>query len=218
MRVRRIKSNKRDCKSEHAGLRSNTIVELAERRRLLAPCMQREQIGSADVLPFRLKSLDHLRPMLRRNAFPPPPLRDSPVTFTHVGGHLDDRIPAVENISKVSHTPYCAGDELSRQAGAAFPVRKGGSPRENSRMGRARSPIQFNKDLASRLRAARIASGQENARKFAELLGVEYERYKKWESGRTPIQHEYLPRACELTGKDANYFYGLRADPEREAS
>lgn len=84
-------------------------------------------------------------------------------------------------------------------------------------MGRARSPVQFNKDIAARLKAARIAAGYENAREFATLLGVEYERYKKWESGRTPIQHEYIPRACELTGKDANYFYGIRtATAEKE--
>jgi transcriptional regulator with XRE-family HTH domain len=87
-------------------------------------------------------------------------------------------------------------------------------------MGRARSPMQFNKDLANRLKAARIAAGHENAREFAELMGVAYERYKKWESGRTPIQHEYIPRACELTGKDANFFFGMKpasAESDRRA-
>lgn len=78
-------------------------------------------------------------------------------------------------------------------------------------MGRAKTPVQFNKQLAERLKAARIAAGYDTKEPFAKALGVELERYKKWESGRTPIQHEFIPRACELTGKDANYFYAVRA-------
>ena len=83
-------------------------------------------------------------------------------------------------------------------------------------MGRARSPIQFNKNFAELLRAARIAAGYRRAEDFARDLGVAYERYKKWESGRTPIQHEYIPLACELTGKDANYFYGMAPNPAEQ--
>lgn len=83
-----------------------------------------------------------------------------------------------------------------------------GAGSDNSHMGRARSPIQFNKDIAARTKAARIAAGYGDARAFAEkYLGVTYERYKKWESGRTPIQHEYIPRFYELTGKDANFLF-----------
>jgi transcriptional regulator with XRE-family HTH domain len=62
-----------------------------------------------------------------------------------------------------------------------------------------------------RLKAARIAAGFDSQPPFAKALGIELERYKKWESGRTPIQHEFIPAACELTGKDANYFYGVPA-------
>jgi transcriptional regulator with XRE-family HTH domain len=77
-------------------------------------------------------------------------------------------------------------------------------------MGRAKTPVQFNKALAARLRAARIAAGYDTQAPFAKELGIELERYKKWESGRTPIQHEFLPRVCELTGKDANFFYAIQ--------
>jgi len=62
-----------------------------------------------------------------------------------------------------------------------------------------------------RLKAARIAAGYDTQKPFAAALGIELERYKKWESGRTPIQHEYLADVCELTGKDPNYFYGVQA-------
>lgn len=78
-------------------------------------------------------------------------------------------------------------------------------------MGRARTPIQFNKELALRLKSARIAAGYGSMPPFAKALGIELERYKKWESGRTPFQHEFLPEICELTGKDANFFYAIEA-------
>lgn len=78
-------------------------------------------------------------------------------------------------------------------------------------MGRAKTPVQFNKELALRLKSARVAAEYFSQPPFAKALGIELERYKKWESGRTPFQHEYLPKICELTGKDANYFYGLSA-------
>jgi transcriptional regulator with XRE-family HTH domain len=62
-----------------------------------------------------------------------------------------------------------------------------------------------------RLKAARIAAGYDTQPPFAKALGIELERYKKWESGRTPIQHEYLTQVCDLTGKDPNYFYGVQS-------
>lgn len=65
-----------------------------------------------------------------------------------------------------------------------------------------------------RLKAARIAAQYDTQAPFAKALGIEPERYKKWESGRTPFQHEYLERICELTGKDANYFYGIKPAAE----
>lgn len=195
------------------------IVRLVSRRRsneILSP-MQLKQGAGSDVLPFPLERLNHRRPRGGRNASASPPLDDRPMTLTEVRGHLSQGAPGGEYVvNGCGHDRYIARDELSRQVGLGFPVRKGGRKSENSRMGRARSPIQFNKDLALRLKSARIAAGYERAQDFAKELGIEYERYKKWESGRTPIQHEYLPQACRLTGKDANYFYGIRQPVELE--
>jgi len=102
-------------------------------------------------------------------------------------------------------------DGLSRQVAAIVPVTDLQAGQTISGMGRARTPIQFNKELAMRLKAARIAAGYDTQPPFAKALGIELERYKKWESGRTPIQHEYLTQVCELTGKDPNYFYGIQS-------
>jgi hypothetical protein len=84
-------------------------------------------------------------------------------------------------------------------------------------VGRAKTPVQFNKELALRLRSARVAAGYDSMGPFAKALGIELERYKKWESGRTPFQHEYMTGICALTGKDANYFYGIRTAAEQPA-
>lgn len=138
------------------------------------------------------------------------------MTLTQIGGHIGQGTPALKDVGKLLHGPYLARDGLSRQGVPRFPVPSEASEPENKRMGRARSPIQFNKDLALRLKSARVAANYQRAEDFARALGVEYERYKKWESGRTPIQHEYIPRACELTGKDANYFYGLGPQPQEQ--
>jgi hypothetical protein len=172
--------------------------------------MHGEQSVCGQVVPFPLERTKHHGPCRRRNASAPTPLDDNPMTFTDVGGHLGEGSPAGKNVLEVLHRSDSLGDGLSRQEGLGFPVRSKGTKSENLRMGRARSPIQFNKDLALRLKSARVAAGYERAQDFAKELGVEYERYKKWEGGRTPIQHEYLPRACVLLKKDANYFYGIR--------
>lgn len=171
--------------------------------------MKLQQNICADVLPFSLERFNDRRPGRRGNAAASTPLNDHPMTLPDVIGHLSERVPAVEYVLQGLHCPHSVGDGLSRQGGAGIPVRESGIAVNNLRMGRAPSPVQFNKELALRLRSARIAAGYENMREFAQLAGIEYERYKKWESGRTPIQHEYMRRIWELTGKDANYFYGI---------
>jgi transcriptional regulator with XRE-family HTH domain len=74
-------------------------------------------------------------------------------------------------------------------------------------MGRGVAPTRFKSEFAERLKAARIAAGYATQQEFATVLGVPIERYKKWESGRTPMPHQYIPGACDLTGQDANYFF-----------
>lgn len=185
-----------------------TVVWLTDWRRFDPSRMHREQIGSADILALPLERLNQRRPSRRRNLFPLPPLGDRPMTLANVRRHVGNRSPAIEHVSKVLHDPHSVGYKLSRQARAGFPVQVRTPAGDNSQMGRARSPVQFNKDIAARTKAARIAAGYGEAREFAEkFMLVTYERYKKWESGRTPIPHEYVPRFFELTGKDANYLF-----------
>lgn len=188
------------------------VVRLDDRRRL-GTRVHRKQLGSADVLAFPFERLDDGGPRRRRDASALAPLGDGPMTLANVRSHLSDRVPAGEQLFEGFHAPDTTGYKLSRKARAVFPVRRHGVGTDNLRMGRARSPAQFNKEIASRTRAARIAAGFGNAKEFAEKwLGVEYERYKKWEGGRTPIQHEYIARFYELTGKDANYLFDIRPE------
>lgn len=145
-----------------------------------------------------------------RNAASLAPLLCPTGRDANIASHLGDRVPAPEKLSEGSHVgSYIAGDGLSRQVVAIVPVTVLEAHRTMSPMGRARTPVQFNKAFAARLKAARIAAGYDTQKPFATALGIEVERYKKWESGRTPIQHEYVEAVCGLTGKDANYFYGI---------
>lgn len=149
-------------------------------------------------------------PMSGRDTPPLAPLLGLPDARPGIAGHLRYGRPGLEQLIEGFHDPLIAGYKLSRQVIPIVPVTQNEAHRTIGGMGRAKTPVQFNKDLAMRLRAARIAAGYDTQGPFAKALGIELERYKKWESGRTPIQHEYLPRACELTGKDANYFYAVR--------
>jgi hypothetical protein len=187
------------------------VDQLSTRSSRRAPTPQAvhdEQIVRTNILPFPSRGRDDRRPVSGRNLPALPPFTDDPMTYTQVVSHLRDGGPATEHVSEF-HTPHNAGDGLSRQAAPIVPVteiRPAGTIR---RMGRNPTPVQFNKAFAARLRAARIAAGYDTQPPFAKALGIELERYKKWESGRTPIQHEFLAGVCELTGKDANFFYGL---------
>lgn len=81
-------------------------------------------------------------------------------------------------------------------------------------MGKAPTPATFKNAFALRLRSARIVAGYKTQLDFAKALGVDCERYKKWESGRTPMPHGYVKPACELLTIDANYLF----DIERHAA
>jgi hypothetical protein len=51
---------------------------------------------------------------------------------------------------------------------------------------------KFAMSFARRLKTARLAAGYSTPEKFAEALGVSVRAYRKWESGRTLMPHEYL--------------------------
>lgn len=141
------------------------------------------------------------------------------MTFVDRVGHLLNGSPQLEQVGNGAHAPDSVGDGLSRQVGTmnsvtGFTVKRTMCPR----MGRGITPTNVKKLIAERLRAARIAAEYTTQAEFAKQLGVEVERYKKWESGRTPIPHEFVALACDLLGKDANYLYGIQAKvPLRKA-
>jgi transcriptional regulator with XRE-family HTH domain len=74
-------------------------------------------------------------------------------------------------------------------------------------MGRGVTPTKYKQELAERLKAARLMAGYDTQQAFAKALGVEWERYRKWESGRTPVPHQYVPLVCELLDIDPNFLF-----------
>lgn len=174
--------------------------------------MHQEQLLSTQLLPFRFGGGDHGGPIIRGDASALLPLLDTPMSLTDGLGHLRDGIPQLEKLSKGSHALDSDGDYLSRQDGAINPVTiqqlKGTIC---PRMGRGTTPSSVKKAIAQRLRAARIAhGGYPTQAPFAKALNIEVERYKKWESGRTPIPPEFIGPICEILGQDANYLFDVR--------
>jgi hypothetical protein len=188
----------------------------SNRRATTTHAVHDQQIVGANILPFPGRGRNDRRPIRGRNPTALPPLADDPMTNTQVVSHLRDGGPATEHVSEF-HARHNAGDELSRQVVPIVPVTRRGAAGTIRHMGRNPTPVQFNKAFAARLRAARIGAGYDTQPPFAKALGIEIERYKKWESGRTPIQHEYLGLVCELTGKDANFFYGLAHEQQKRS-
>jgi hypothetical protein len=185
------------------------VVSLQSRR---APrtLVHRKKIISAQILPFRLRGKNESRPMFIGDAATLPPLLDGLVLLPNVGGESSSVIiPPVEDRfqSKGLHVPYSEGDNYSRQGRRMFPVTALSRARTMCPMGRGTTPTRFKSQMAELLRAARISGGYATQLEFANALGVPVERYKKWESGRTPIPHQYIPDVCELLDKDANYFF-----------
>lgn len=190
--------------------RGNVIA--LDSRRSTRALMHREQIVSTQLFSFPPGGRDHLGPSGGRDAPPLLPLGDGPVTLVHGVGHLGDGVPQLKEVGNCAHAPDSVGDGLSRQVGTMNSVTGFASKRTMCpRMGRGTTPANVKKSIAERLRAARIAAEYPTQAEFAKQLGVEVERYKKWESGRTPIPHEFVAMACELLGKDANYLYGIQA-------
>lgn len=170
-----------------------------------------QKIVGGKLLAFKARRADNGIPRGLRDTFPLLPFLDSPLMLTDTLGHLLDRVPNLEDVGKGFHVPLIARDELSRQASTIVPVT--GQPHAGTMcpMGRNKTPARMKSELAKNLKAARIAAGYKTQKDFADALGIEVERYKKWESGRTPIQHQYIPRACDLLNTDPNYlYYGIK--------
>jgi DNA-binding XRE family transcriptional regulator len=172
--------------------------------------VHRKKVISAQILPFRLRRRDERRPVLVGDPTALPPLLDRLVFLADVRSQRGKVVvpPAKDGFQgKGLHVPYSAGDNYSRQVPPMIPVTASERTRTMCPMGRGTAPTKFKNEFAERLKAARIAAGYATQQEFATALGVPLERYKKWESGRTPMPHQYIPDACELTGQDANYFF-----------
>lgn len=193
----------------HTRARRAPVVSL-DSRRTPSALVHREKGISAQVLPFRLRSKDEGRPVLIGDAATLPPLLDGLVLSTDISSQSRRIvIPPVEHglQGKGLHVPDSDGDNYSRQVRRNIPVTRSKVIGTMRPMGRGIAPTKFKSEFADRLRAARIEAGYDTQQEFATALGVPIERYKKWESGRTPMPHQYLPGACEITGQDANYFF-----------
>lgn len=174
--------------------------------------MHGEKGISAQILPFRPRGSNEGRPVLIRDSATLTPLLDGLVLLPDINSQSSGIvIPPIENgfQGKGLHVPDSDGDNYSRQAVPMIPVTARKLPRTISPMGRGIAPTRFKSEFAERLKAARIAAGYTTQQEFATALGIPIERYKKWESGRTPMPHQYIPAACELTGQDANYFFKI---------
>lgn len=186
--------------------------ELLARHAARRIAMNGQQGISGHVLPFSPKGDEKHGPGIGGDTTPVLPLLDSPSAFAEVSSHVSDSVPARKYVENGLHAPDSVGDGLSRQVGTMNSVTDFVDKRTMCpRMGRGTTPTNVKKMIAERLRAARIAAEYPTQAEFAKVLGVEVERYKKWESGRTPIPHEFVALACDLLGKDANYLYGIQA-------
>jgi len=61
------------------------------------------------------------------------------------------------------------------------------------------------KGFAGRLRETRVAAGYQTMAEFARELGVEHERYRSWETGRTEPSIYHLFMILALTKVSADY-------------
>lgn len=187
-------------------------------RRAARRAMHRKQLLGGKLFPLDFGCSDNCGPVIRRDTRTLLPLLDTPMGLTDGFSHLSEGIPQLEEIIKCGHAADCAGDYLSRQPGAINPVTiQALIGTMCPHMGRGTTPSSVKKAIAQRLRAARIAHGAYPTQApFAKALNIEVERYKKWESGRTPIPPEFIWPICELLGQDANYLFDVRAKELRK--
>lgn len=195
------------------------LVELSARRprrNATSRRMHRKKVVSSQPLTFPLHRCNHGGPCIDRDALPLPPLTDAPMAFTKISGHLWEGVPAAEHIVEGLHIPDNASDELSGQGRSMFPMTRRSASRTIRPMGRGTTPVRFREGLAERLRSARVMAGYETQLQAAQALGIGLDRYRKWESSRTPIPAQYIPAVCDLFGIDANYLFSVQAKAARK--
>jgi hypothetical protein len=203
----------------------SNVISLTRHRRLSRRRFHRsvrsQKVVRAQVLSFSLRSDNDLSPVILRNAFALPPLVDRPMTLINVGSKLDHRRPDGEDRSKGIggfHVDHCGPDYLSGQAPSNIPLTKKRRPRTIAPMGRGTTPARFRSDLADRLRSARVVAGYGTQLEAANALGIGLDRYRKWESGRTPVPAQYVPLVCDLFSIDANYLFDIHSKVARKTA
>lgn len=193
------------------------LIQLPARRtRRSSGQVRRKQSISGQLLPFPSGRVDHRRPSVLGDSPPLLPLADRPMTFTNVIGHLGDGVPDLKDIRQSIHNLDSVSDNSSGQVRAINPMTGRKSARTIRPMGRGTTPARFRAELAEKLRAARIVAKYETQLQAAQALGVGLDRYRKWESGRTPIPAQYVPAVCELFNIDANYLFSVEAKAIRK--
>lgn len=63
-----------------------------------------------------------------------------------------------------------------------------------------RKPTRAQREFAARLRAVRITAGFETADAFAEVLGIEAARYRRWERAEVEPNIESFQQIANITG------------------
>ncbi len=80
------------------------------------------------------------------------------------------------------------------------------------RMANSREADRLTKDFGKRLRACRIAAGYESAAAFSSDLGVQEERYRKYERGQSVPPLDVLQQACAMLDKSADFLLFGKSD------
>lgn len=177
------------------------------------------QIINTDPEPSLVGGFLDSHPVPCRNAVPFSPFPDCGFLLPEIGGQLGRGRPQVDDIlmadfSRPCHgpivpdvlsgsQPFCAGrivPKVLERYGMAKKQKKGG--------GRIQENPEYYERLGERLAAARNTCptkafhGTAGRARFARKLGVDPERYRKWEdsSPNRNIPLHLIPEVCRLTG------------------
>jgi DNA-binding XRE family transcriptional regulator len=148
--------------------------------------------------------------MRLRDAAALPPLLDTPMSKTDVGGHLGSGVPPAEQFIKgLCHTSLLPLDRLSSQGRTTHPVTPDAPGRTIRPMGKATTPTRFKQNFCAKLKAAREFRGitQEDMAKRLDILPNTYSKYEK----RSLMPHYLLVQASIILDVTPDYFYGFEA-------
>lgn len=197
------------------------LIPLPACRRSAGPSrrgMNSKKVVSGQLFTFPLRRLNDVIPIVGRDSFSLLPLADSPMTLTDGIGHFGKGVPDLEHIANSLHIPDNVSDNSSGQGLSIIPMTAPRQGRTIRPMGRGTTPARFRNEMAEKLKSARIVARYETQLQAAQALGVGLDRYRKWESGRTPVPAQYIPAVCDLFGIDANYLFSVQPKAARKSA